>query len=110
MNNTMSVLERAQLVPRTQNWSMAEMAYNSLSSREKVDFLREKLGNERKAPEKILRRAEVADRLSISLRTVDSLAEQGILTKVKLPYRKRAAGFRESQVETLLAESEVGHE
>lgn len=50
---------------------------------------------------RILRRAEVAQRLSCSLRTVDKLP----IRKVKLPGRTRAAGFLESDVNALL----VGH-
>jgi hypothetical protein len=47
---------------------------------------------------RILRRAEVARRLSCSLRTVDKLP----IKKIKLPGRQRAAGFLESDVNTLL--------
>jgi hypothetical protein len=47
----------------------------------------------------IIRRAEVARRLSCSLRTVDKLP----IPKVKLPGRQRAAGFLESNVNALLA-------
>ena len=47
----------------------------------------------------ILRRAEVARRLSCSLRTVDKLPIQ----KVRLPGRQRAAGFLEGDVNALLA-------
>jgi predicted DNA-binding transcriptional regulator AlpA len=53
------------------------------------------------APEsvpRILRRAEVARRLSVSLRTVDKLPIQ----KLKLPGRTRAAGFLESDINALL--------
>jgi len=48
---------------------------------------------------RLLRRAEVALRLACSLRTVDKLP----LKKVKLPGRQRAAGFREADVNALLA-------
>jgi hypothetical protein len=48
---------------------------------------------------RLLRRAEVARRLSCSLRTVDKLP----LKKVKLPGRQRAAGFLEGDVNALLA-------
>ncbi len=47
---------------------------------------------------RILRRAAVAQRLSISLRTVDKLP----IKKIKLPGRIRAAGFLESDVNDLL--------
>lgn len=52
---------------------------------------------------RLLRRAEVARRLSCSLRTVDKLP----ITKVKLPGRRRAAGFLESDVNALLACKEI---
>ena len=50
------------------------------------------------SPPRILRRAEVATRLSLSLRTVDKLPIQ----KIKLPGRTRAAGFLESDINALL--------
>lgn len=53
---------------------------------------------------RVLRRNEVAQRLSCSLRTVDKLP----LAKVILPGRKRAAGFREAEVNALIAGSKEG--
>lgn len=50
---------------------------------------------------RLLRRAEVATRLSICLRTVDNLP----LRKIKLPGRKRAAGFLESDVNALMEQA-----
>jgi hypothetical protein len=49
---------------------------------------------------RIIRRAEVARRLSVSLRTVDKLP----VAKFKLPGRTRAAGFLESDINALLVE------
>jgi hypothetical protein len=51
---------------------------------------------------RIVRRAEVANRLSCSLRTVDKLAASGILQKRKLPGRKRASGFLEADLIALV--------
>jgi hypothetical protein len=51
---------------------------------------------------RLLRRGEVARRLSVSLRTVDKLHCQGVLHKVRLPGRGRAAGFRLADVEGLI--------
>ncbi len=51
---------------------------------------------------RILRRAEVANRLSLSLRTVDKLP----IKKIKLPGRTRAAGFLESDINKLIAANE----
>lgn len=58
---------------------------------------------EAREPEsRILRRKEVARRLSCSLRTVDNLATSGVLKRVALPGRERALGFNASDVEALL--------
>lgn len=51
---------------------------------------------------RIIRRHEVAQRLSVSLRTVDNLAKSGMLRKRTFPGRKRASGFLESDVVELL--------
>jgi hypothetical protein len=50
---------------------------------------------------RLLRRAEVARRLSVCLRTVDNLP----LRKVKLPGRKRGAGFLETDVNALIEQA-----
>jgi predicted DNA-binding transcriptional regulator AlpA len=52
--------------------------------------------------ERLIRRREVAERISCSLRTVDKLAATGILAKRKLPGRTRASGFLESDVVALI--------
>ena len=55
------------------------------------------------APEpRLIRRADAARRLGCSLRTVDNWARTGILQKVRLRGRVRAAGFRESDVVALI--------
>ena len=51
---------------------------------------------------RIIRRQEVAQRLSVSLRTVDNLAKSGMLCERTFPGRKRASGFLESDVVELL--------
>lgn len=51
---------------------------------------------------RIARRAEAAHRLGCSLRLVDRLAKDGILPKIYLPNRQRAAGFLESDLVALL--------
>ena len=55
-------------------------------------------------PEKprILRRSEVAKRLSVSTRSVDLYTAKGLLRKVKLPGQSRAAGFLESDLNKLI--------
>jgi hypothetical protein len=52
--------------------------------------------------QRIVRRAEAAILLARSPRAVDRLAQQGLLTKVKLPGRQRAAGFLMTQLMSLL--------
>ena len=52
---------------------------------------------------RLIRRADVARRMGCSLRTLDNWARTGILRKVTLPGRIRAAGFRESDVSALIA-------
>ncbi len=52
---------------------------------------------------RLIRRQEVAKRMACSLRTVDKLANSGVLPKRTLPGRVRASGFLESDVDTLIA-------
>jgi hypothetical protein len=58
--------------------------------------------NPAQAPPQLIRRAEAARRLGYSLRLIDRLAQQGVLTKRKLPNRKRASGFLASDVDALI--------
>lgn len=53
---------------------------------------------------RLIRRAEVARRLSCCLRTVDKLAASGILVKRNLPGRVRASGFLASDVDRLITD------
>ena len=52
---------------------------------------------------RILQRKEVARRFNRSLRFVDKLAVEGILPRAKMPGRIRACGYREEDVERLMA-------
>lgn len=54
-----------------------------------------------KEPPRLLRRKEAADRLSISLRTLDQWARDGLLTKVILPGKTRACGFSSTEIDAL---------
>jgi hypothetical protein len=54
------------------------------------------------AEPRLIRRAEVARKLSRSLRFVDKLAASGVLAKRKLPGRVRASGFLASDVDALI--------
>lgn len=51
---------------------------------------------------RILRRKEAARRMACTTRHVDNLAREGLLTRIILKGRKRAAGFRESEVNALI--------
>jgi predicted DNA-binding transcriptional regulator AlpA len=53
-------------------------------------------------PARLLRRAEVAARLAMSVRGVDRLCAAGILPKRKLPGHTRASGIPEEAVENLI--------
>jgi predicted DNA-binding transcriptional regulator AlpA len=60
------------------------------------------------AADRILRRRQTGERLGISLRTVDLLAAQGVLKKMKFPGRRRSCGFLESDVTALVSGGAVG--
>lgn len=53
-------------------------------------------------PDRLIRRADAAARLGRTQRFIDRLAADGILTRVRIPGRKRACGFRESEVMALI--------
>ena len=57
---------------------------------------------------RLLRRKEAAGRLGASIRLVDRLAQQGLLRKVRLPGRRRAAGFLEADVQALITANAEG--
>ena len=91
--------------------SMARLALEQLSRKDRVLLLRD-LGftNEKQPaqpPEaRILRREEVARRLSVSLRTVDLWAKMGLIKKRLLPGHVRASGFSSAEVERLILHDE----
>lgn len=78
---------------------MARLALAALSPAERAALLAEAAPT----PDRILTRREVADRFRRTTRSVDAWARRGLLHKVKLPGASRAAGFRASDVERLLA-------
>lgn len=51
---------------------------------------------------RFMRRQEVAERLSVSLRTIDKYAATGLLHKRTLKGHKRASGFLAADVDALL--------
>ena len=52
---------------------------------------------------RIVRRAEAAQRLSCSTRTLDKLAAAGVLPRRRLPGRVRTSGFLASDIDALIA-------
>lgn len=87
---------------------LAKLAFMGLSKTERREFLRAFADPTPPAApatpgtDRILRRAEVAALLSHSERAVDRMAAEGILQKVRLPGRRRAAGFRLADVQALI--------
>jgi len=51
---------------------------------------------------RLLDRTEVAGRLHVSVRTIDRLSREGFLHRITFPGRKRAAGFREQEVISII--------
>ena len=93
-----------------QHLQLARLAMHALSASDRNALLREYQQAPEAPPERLLRRAEVAHRLSSSLRLVDLLAARGALTRIRLPGRRRGNGFLESQVAGLMAGGKVGNQ
>jgi len=60
-------------------------------------------------PPRVLSRADVAERLGLSLRAVDKLASEGVLRRIIYPGRKRGRGFSEKEVNQLITDRETYH-
>ncbi len=87
-----------------QHMELAKMAFRSLSEKDRTSLLKELAGTTPEPqPARLVRRGEVARRLSCSVRLVDLLARSGSLTRVRLPGRQRGNGFLESEVSALIA-------
>ena len=92
----------------TQALELARVAIAGLSRKDRVALLSELVPNNAAAAPrqevgpKILTRRAVAEMLSRSIRTVDSLAKSGALPRIRLPGRSRACGFTAESVERLL--------
>jgi DNA-directed RNA polymerase specialized sigma24 family protein len=82
---------------------MARLALAALPPGERAALLAESTAP---APERIITRAEVAERFRKSVRAVDQWAKRGMLRKVRLPGSSRAVGFCLSEVENLLRGTE----
>ena len=88
--------------------AIARMAIEQLSRKERQTLVRDLgiLAPETAKPValdvRLLRRQEVARRLSVSPRTVDNWSREGLLSKKKMPGRKRSCGFSSLDVEKLI--------
>jgi hypothetical protein len=89
-----------------QNLELARLALAGLNRKERVDLMAElspvKAESSTPEPQGIITRKETAHFLKNSLRTVDLLARQGILHRVKLPGRVRGCGFAMAEVHRLV--------
>ncbi len=95
-------MSEASLNPRLE---LALMAVQQLPAKDRAALLqRMQPGAEKKEPEmRIVRRAEAARMLGLTVRGIDNLAREGNLHRVRLPGRKRGAGFRLEEIQTLIA-------
>ena len=88
------------------NLDLARLAIGQLTRRERAELAKEiGFGNQTPAapePPRLIRRAEAARILSRSTRAIDRLTVEGILHKIRLPGRSRAAGFCLSDIQALL--------
>lgn len=55
--------------------------------------------------ERLLRRREVAERMSVSRRTIDRWCSTGVLPRMKLPGHSRSSGVPETAIAALIAGS-----
>ena len=86
-----------------QNIELTRLAWAGLTARDKADLIREWTGTPApQEPDRLLRPKAAADRLACTPRTIFNLLKTGVLTRVKLPGRKRGAGIRESQLTALI--------
>lgn len=84
-------------------------ADSTLTDTARADVLRRLTGspNAPTGGPRLLRLAQVADRLSCSRRSVGNLIAQGVLRAVRLPGRKRCLGVPEAEVVRLLEVQDV---
>lgn len=86
-------------------------ADHTISTEERAEILRIIRGGGRRllqssgrvvGEDRIIPRKAVASLFNRTTRAVDKWAREGLLTRVKLPGRKRSVGFRESEVIALM--------
>jgi hypothetical protein len=94
--------------------AMARLVFEQLNRKDRVALIKEFGPNDVTQEQakaavdlRILRRIEVAQRLSVSLRTVDNWAREGLLSKKRLPGRKLACGFSSQELDKLITQGFV---
>ena len=80
---------------------LARLAVSGLSAKDRNAQMKE-LQPDPQQEKRLARRREVARLLSVSLRTVDHYAKQGLIERVRMPGHKRTLGFRLSDVHALM--------
>lgn len=95
-------MSEASLNPRLE---LALMAVQQLPAKDRVNLLRRlQPGADQAAPEmRIVRRSEAARMLGMTVRGIDNLAREGNLHRVRLPGRKRGAGFRLDELRAMIS-------
>ena len=81
----------------------ADPSVNSDERKALVDMLRKGPKQPEAAHDRVLRRPEAARRLGVSVKALDLWKRRGVLVPVIIPGSSRALGFRESDVEALIA-------
>ena len=85
------------------NLQLARLALAGLSARDKADLIREITGApEPIEPDRLVRVRAAADRMACTPRTIFNLLRTGVLTRIRLPGRKRGYGVRESEIAALI--------
>lgn len=86
-----------------QSIELTRLAWAGLTARDKANLIREWTGTPApQEPDRLLRPKAAADRLACTTRTVFNLMKSGVLTRIKLPGRKRGCGVRNSEIEALI--------
>lgn len=80
----------------------ADPSVNPEDRKALVETLKQGVKTETK-PEQVLRRKETAKRFGVTVKAVDQWARAGILMPIRLPGKSRAIGFRESQINDVIA-------
>mgnify|MGYP000979746141 CR=1 FL=1 len=83
---------------------IAKLAFASLGKKDRALLMSElQPSTAVNIEERLIRRKDAADMLACSVRTVENYANEGLIARVKMPGRKRAFGYRYSDVQRLIS-------